>query len=113
MHRSKFFVPLTTIATVAPLLGLLGTVTGMIKAFEVVAAIGVGHPKELAGGVAEALITTAAGLIIGIPALVAYNYFCKKADTYIANMENTSMELFYMYILKEPENQTDCRKIMR
>ena len=109
----RFLVSLATIATVAPLLGLLGTVTGMIRAFEVVAVIGVGHPKELAGGVAEALITTAAGLIIGIPALVAHNYFCKKADNYISQMETTSMELLYTYILKEPGNQTDCRKVIR
>jgi len=98
----KHLAPLATIATVAPLLGLLGTVTGMIKAFEVVAAVGVGHPKDLAGGVGEALITTAAGLIIGIPALVAHNYFYKEAHGYIAEMENTSMEL--LDILKKDES---------
>lgn len=99
----KYLTPLATVATVAPLLGLLGTVTGMIKAFEVVATIGVGNPKELAGGVAEALITTAAGLMIGIPALVAYNYFYKKAHGYISDMENTSMEL--LDILKKDDSQ--------
>jgi len=99
----KHLTPLGTVATVAPLLGLLGTVTGMIKAFEVVATIGVGHPKDMAGGVGEALITTAAGLIIGIPALVAHNYFYKQAHGYISEMENTSMEL--LDILKHDEGQ--------
>jgi len=98
----KHLAPLATVATVAPLLGLLGTVTGMIKAFEVVATIGVGHPKDLAGGVGEALITTAAGLIIGIPALVAHNYFYKEVHGYISDMENTSMEL--LDILKRDES---------
>ncbi|MEW5801814.1 MAG: MotA/TolQ/ExbB proton channel family protein [bacterium] len=99
----KHLAPLATVATVAPLLGLLGTVTGMIKAFEVVATVGVGQPKDLAGGVGEALITTAAGLIIGIPALVAHNYFYKEAHGYISEMENTSMEL--LDILKRDEGQ--------
>ena len=99
----KYLAPLATVATVAPLLGLLGTVTGMIRAFEVVATIGVGHPKDMAGGVSEALITTAAGLIIGIPALVAHNYFYKKAHGYISDMENTSMEL--LDILEKNENK--------
>jgi biopolymer transport protein ExbB len=91
LHR--FLPGLATIAAVAPLLGLLGTVTGMIRAFEVIALKGAGSPTDLASGIAEALITTAAGLFVGIPALVAYDYFQKKAKGFILEMESTSMEL--------------------
>lgn len=91
LHR--YLAVLATVAAIAPLLGLLGTVTGMIKAFQVVAVQGVAHPRDLAGGIGEALITTAAGLLVAIPTLVAHNYFFKKANGYILEMENTSMEL--------------------
>ena len=89
----KYLAVLATIAGISPLLGLLGTVTGMIKAFQVIAVKGVGHPTALAGGISEALITTAAGLVVAIPTLVAHNYFFKQANSYILKMENTSMEL--------------------
>jgi len=89
----KYLAVLATIAGISPLLGLLGTVTGMIKAFQVIALKGVGHPTALAGGISEALITTAAGLVVAIPTLVAHNYFFKQANSYILEMENTSMEL--------------------
>jgi len=89
----KYLAVLATIAGISPLLGLLGTVTGMIKAFQVIAVEGVGHPTALAGGISEALITTAAGLVVAIPTLVAHNYFFKQANSYILKMENTSMEL--------------------
>jgi len=92
-HLHKYLAVLATIAGIAPLLGLLGTVTGMIKAFQVIAVKGVGHPTALAGGISEALITTAAGLVVAIPTLVAHNYFFKQANSYILEMENTSMEL--------------------
>lgn len=78
---------LGTIAAVAPLLGLLGTVIGMIKAFNVIALQGVGEPGALAGGISEALITTAAGLSVAIPALVFYNYFTHRTDTLIRKLE--------------------------
>ncbi|MGA1796879.1 MAG: MotA/TolQ/ExbB proton channel family protein [bacterium] len=89
----KYLAPLATIAIISPLLGLLGTVTGMIKVFEVISLQGVGHPTALASGISEALITTAAGLIVAIPTLVVHNYFLKKANAYILEMESTSMEL--------------------
>lgn len=92
-HLRKYLAVLATIAGISPLLGLLGTVTGMIKAFQVIAVKGVGHPTALAGGISEALITTAAGLVVAIPTLVAHNYFFKQANSYILEMENTSMEL--------------------
>ena len=78
---------LETVAAIAPLLGLLGTVFGMIQVFEVVSLQGVGQAQSLSGGIAQALITTAAGLSIGIPALVAYNYFSGKAERLVLDME--------------------------
>lgn len=89
----RYLTVLATITGVAPLLGILGTVTGMIRTFEVISVQGVGQPTALAGGISEALITTAAGLIIAIPTMVVHNYFFKKAHSYILDMENTSMEL--------------------
>lgn len=89
----KYLTILGTIAGISPLLGLLGTVTGMIKAFQVVSIQGVGHPSALAGGIAEALITTAAGLIVAIPTFVFYNYFSRKADTLIIEMEKNSLRM--------------------
>ncbi|RMF86179.1 MAG: MotA/TolQ/ExbB proton channel family protein, partial [Nitrospinota bacterium] len=84
---------LGTIAAIAPLLGLLGTVTGMIKAFRVVSVQGVGHPSALAGGIAEALLTTAAGLIVAIPTIVFYYYFSRKADMLIIEMEKNALRM--------------------
>src|ERR1044072_7276118 len=68
----RFLNTLGTIAGISPLLGLLGTVTGIIKSFNAIQAGGMGDPRALSGGIAEALICTAAGLIVAIPALVAY-----------------------------------------
>ncbi|GAB4339530.1 MAG: MotA/TolQ/ExbB proton channel family protein [Calditrichia bacterium] len=80
-------VTLETIASVAPLIGLLGTVFGMIKVFDVIQSLGVGQAKALSGGISEALVTTAAGLLIGIPTLIAYNYFQSRSTNYILDME--------------------------
>jgi len=91
LHR--YLAVLATIAIISPLLGLLGTVTGMIRVFQVISVQGVGHPAALAAGISEALITTATGLIVAIPTLVVHNYFLKKANAYILEMESTSMEL--------------------
>ncbi len=84
---------LETIAGIAPLLGLLGTVTGMIKVFDVISVQGVGQATSLSGGISEALITTVAGLSIGIPTLVFYNYFTNKAENLILDIEKFSNEL--------------------
>ncbi len=92
-HLHKYMGVLSTVASITPLLGLLGTVTGMIKVFHVISIKGVGNPGALAGGISEALITTAAGLVVAIPALVLYNYFYKRANRFILYMENTSLEL--------------------
>ncbi len=84
---------LGTIASIAPLLGLLGTVAGMIRVFNVITQEGVGHPNQLAGGISEALITTAAGLAVAIPALVFHNYFANKAGVLVLEMEKYSLRM--------------------
>lgn len=86
-------VILETIAGIAPLLGLLGTVIGILKVFNVIAEIGVGQASALSAGISEALITTIVGLFIGIPAVVAYNYFITKAEGLILEIEKYSNQL--------------------
>lgn len=86
---------LETIAAIAPLLGLLGTVIGMIKVFNVISVQGVGQAEALSGGISEALITTVVGLSIGIPTLVFYNYFTDKAEDIILDIEKFSNDLVH------------------
>ncbi len=78
---------LETIAAVAPLLGLLGTVVGMIRVFAAVSHAGLGNPEVLSGGISEAMVTTAAGLIVGIPALVGHNWLEGRAHAIIFDIE--------------------------
>lgn len=105
LHRLKRCLPtLDTIITMAPLLGLLGTVTGMISAFGIVSEAGLGQPQAITGGVAEALIATATGLCIAILTLVPYNYFRARAEAITDLIEEraTRLEL----LLKElPERK--------
>jgi len=82
-----------TIAGVSPLLGLLGTVSGMIKSFNIISVRGVADPASLAGGISEALITTAAGLVVAIPSFVIYRYLANKADSLILEMEENSIRM--------------------
>ncbi len=82
-----------TIANITPLLGLLGTVSGMIKAFDVISSLGVGDPAVLAGGISEALITTASGLTVAIPSFVAYKFILSITDAYIMEMEEHSVHI--------------------
>lgn len=84
---------LATIANLAPLLGLLGTVSGMIKTFNVISLQGVGNPNLLAGGIAEALITTATGLCVAIPTLVGYRILKDKVESLIFEMEENSIRI--------------------
>jgi biopolymer transport protein ExbB len=88
----RFLSPLGTIAAISPLLGLLGTVIGMIKAFAGVSSSGLGSPTVLAGGLAEALITTAAGLMVAIPALIAYRYLRARVDGLVVQMEKETIK---------------------
>jgi len=98
----KFLTSLGTIANISTLLGLLGTVTGNISAFGVLGAgASMGNPALLAGSIAEALVTTASGLVISIPALVFHNFFVSKVDKMISNMETSVSEMQFNFLKKE------------
>lgn len=89
----RFLNALGTIAVITPLLGLLGTVIGMIKVFEVITALGIGDPGVLAAGISEALITTATGLTIAIPSLMFYRYFRGRVEALVVTMEREALNL--------------------
>jgi len=94
MHElERYLTALGTIASVSPLLGLLGTVVGMIKAFTVLMAEGAGNANNLAGGISTALITTAGGLSVAIPALGFYRYFLRRVDDLTITMEQEASKL--------------------
>ncbi|HWK73764.1 MAG TPA: MotA/TolQ/ExbB proton channel family protein [Povalibacter sp.] len=89
----RFLNALGTIASISPLLGLLGTVVGMIRTFNTLSSGGAGNPMALAGGIAEALITTAAGLTVAIPALLAYKYLRGRVASLVVDMEKEAIKL--------------------
>ncbi|MEX0900170.1 MAG: MotA/TolQ/ExbB proton channel family protein [Gammaproteobacteria bacterium] len=89
----RYLNSLGTVAGVAPLLGLLGTVVGMINVFAAIMEHGVGNPGVLAGGISQALITTAAGLLVAIPALVGYRYLRGRVEELVVYMEQEAMLL--------------------
>lgn len=89
----RFLGVLGTVAAVAPLLGLLGTVIGMIKVFTALNLEGTGNASVLAGGISEALITTAAGLCVAIPAMISHRYFVRRVDSLVVVMEQESIKL--------------------
>ena len=84
---------LGTIAAISPLLGLLGTVIGMIKVFSAIMVEGSGNAGVLAGGISEALITTAAGMFVAIPTLICHRYFHRKVDSLVLEMEQEAVKL--------------------
>lgn len=86
-YVSRFLAALNTVSNISPLWGLLGTVTGMIRAFGSIAASGTGDPKVVASGISEALITTAVGLFIAIPAVMCYRWLGAKADSCKSSVE--------------------------
>jgi biopolymer transport protein ExbB len=92
-EMERFMNTLGTISTITPLLGLLGTVIGMIKVFTAITTAGVGDPSQLAGGISEALITTAAGLTIAIPCLIFHRHLKRKIDDLVMGMEGEAMKL--------------------
>ncbi len=90
----RYLSALATCANIAPLIGLLGTVAGMIKAFAQIQHLhGQVNPSDLAEGISNALVTTAAGLTVAIPALIAYNYFVTRVESMVLEMEISSSEL--------------------
>ena len=90
----KYVGLMQTIASVCPLLGLLGTVSGMIKVFDAISIEGVGDPGSLANGISEALISTAAGLSVAIPAFLAQRYLASRADSLIYSLEEYSSHMY-------------------
>jgi len=90
---SRYLNLLGTIAQITPLLGLLGTVLGMIRVFTEIMAQGTGNANVLAGGISEALITTAAGLTVAIPTLLFYRFFQRRIDTLVVELERESIKL--------------------
>jgi len=89
----RFLNTLGTIASISPLLGLLGTVVGMIQAFSAIVEQGIGDPTILASGISVALITTATGLTVAIPSLIFHRYFERLVDEYVVNMEAEALKL--------------------
>lgn len=89
----QFLTTLGTIAAISPLLGLLGTVVGMIQVFAVITSVGVGDPGELANGISKALITTAAGISIAIPSIFFVRFFRRKVEGLVVDMEVEAIKL--------------------
>ena len=97
----KYIESLSTIASVSTLLGLLGTIAGMIKIFSVISSESVVNPSTLAGGISEALYTTAAGLTVAIPTIVFYRYVSGKSNTLVMEMEECSAQM--VELIKEKD----------
>jgi biopolymer transport protein ExbB len=95
-NLEKYLNTLGTLATVSPLLGLLGTVSGMIETFGATVQYGVGDPAHLGSGISVALINTAAGLVVAIPSLTFHRYFEGLVDEYVLNMEEEALKLIEM-----------------
>ena len=93
IELQRYLSVLGTIAAVSPLLGLLGTVFGMIEVFTVIESMGLGQATALAGGIAEALITTAVGLCIAIPVLIFYRFFVQKTRALIVELEALALDV--------------------
>jgi len=101
----RFLNTLGTISSITPLLGLLGTVIGMIKVFTVITSQGIGDPSILSEGISEALLTTAAGLSVAIPSLMFYRYFRGKVDDLVVTMEQEALKMVeVMHGIRENDN---------
>ena len=101
----RFLNTLGTISSITPLLGLLGTVIGMIKVFTVITSLGIGDPSVLSEGISEALLTTAAGLSVAIPSLMFYRYFRGKVDDLVVTMEQEALKMVeVMHGIREKDN---------
>ena len=98
---NRYLNSLGTIAAISPLLGLLGTVIGMVNVFAAITPHGVGDPGILAGGISEALITTAAGLCVAIPSLIGYRYLRGRIDALVVQMEREALTLVESLLRKQ------------
>ena len=98
---NRYLNSLGTIAAISPLLGLLGTVIGMVNVFAAITTHGVGDPGILAGGISEALITTAAGLCVAIPSLIGYRYLRGRIDALVVQMEREALTLVESLLRKQ------------
>jgi biopolymer transport protein ExbB len=107
----RYLVVLETVAAASPLLGLLGTVLGMIKVFSVISIAGVGEAGLLSGGIAEALITTAYGLLIGIPALIAYNFFDSRVENFVIKIEGNVHALLKQLSAMKERGSAEIREL--
>lgn len=103
VELERFLAALGTIAMISPLLGLLGTVWGLIVVFDQITTTGLGQPSDLAGGIAQALITTAAGLTVAIPAVIFHRYFQRKVSVLVSQMEAVAHQLMDMLQQREQE----------
>ncbi len=112
LELERYLNTLGTIAAITPLLGLLGTVIGMIKVFSVIVSAGVGDPGVLAGGISQALITTAAGLSVAIPSLMFHRYFNGKVDQLVVGMEEEALKMVeVMQGAREDESIPDLKEV--
>jgi len=109
IHKmDKYMTTLGTVAAIAPLLGLLGTVVGMIVVFnQMLQAGGVGNPADLAGGISQALVTTAFGISIAVPALIFHRYFRGKINDYAVEMEKEAVKILEIVNLPTARRQAE------
>lgn len=105
----RYLIVLDTMITIAPLLGIFGTVTGIIASFELLGAAGIQNPQAVTAGIAQALITTAAGLAIAIPSVFAYNHFNARAEKAALTIEKyaTSLEIVYEKLTQQSRGPED------
>lgn len=110
-RMNRFMGVLDTMITVAPLLGILGTVTGIIGSFEIIGTTGIEDPRAVTGGIAQALITTAAGLSIAIVSVFPFNYFQSRVRNAAHTIEQyaTSLEIVYEKLLSEDKGNREPR----
>jgi biopolymer transport protein ExbB len=107
----RYLIILDTMITIAPLLGIFGTVTGIITSFELLGTGGIQNPQAVTAGIAQALITTAAGLAIAIPSVFAYNHFNARAEKAALTIEKyaTSLEIVYEKLTQKPCSPEEAR----
>ena len=106
----RFLIILDTMITIAPLLGIFGTVTGIISSFELLGVAGIQNPQAVTAGIAQALITTASGLAIAIPSVFAYNHFNARAERAALAVEKyaTSLEIVHDKLTQQHSNNQEA-----